>query len=95
MLHWSRYDLKHRTEGFFPWTQFDVLDQDVVATEFVVYILHELVNDNGRQIGDVQQLFTTHTELFDVHCLAVLQGSNNEQTTCGPQNDRFIDVSNR
>ncbi len=57
-----------------------------------VYILQEVVNANGIQIGAVQQVLTTHTDVFVAHLLALVHGSNKEQATCGAHNVVLIDV---
>ena len=62
---------------------------------FGVYILHAAVNDNGIQIGAVQQVLITQTEVLLVQVLVLVHASNNEQTTCGPHKDVLRDVSDR
>ena len=71
------------------------LPDHVSLVLFGVYILHEAVNANGIQIGVAQQVLITQTELLLVQVLAVVHGSNREQTTCGAHNDVLMDVSNR
>ncbi len=61
----------------------------------VVYILQELVNDNGIHTGAEQQVLITHTDVFVAHLLVVVHASNNEQITCGAHIDVLMDVSKR
>ena len=58
------------------------------------YILQEVVNDNGIQIGTVQHVLITQTDVFVVHLFRLLHGSNKEQITCGAHTDVLMDVSN-
>jgi hypothetical protein len=57
-----------------------------------IYILQELVSDNGIQTGAEQQVLITHTDVFVAHFLVIVHGSNKEQTTCGAHNVVLIDV---
>lgn len=54
-----------------------------------------MVTANGMQIGTAQHVFKMHTDVLEAHCLLLVQASKSEQITCGPQIDRFIDVSKR
>jgi hypothetical protein len=55
----------------------------IVLLVVVVTLLvdeHVLPNARGIQMGTKQQLFRTHTDVFDAHAFVLVQASNNEQS---------------